>query len=153
MKVSNNGQGICNLHGVCFRPFGQMFNKYQDVSVSFWCYWQGSNYVYSPSLEDVSGWGNRLQRGLIVLLSLILLAGVTLLDDVSDLCSEVGPMLILFSNLVFCICLSLMGFLMFLSDEIFLLLDGHENFFESAVPRYTLSLAHWVIWKRTSILL
>ena len=153
MQVSNNGQGICNLHGVCFGPFGQMFNKYQDVSVSFWCYWQGSNYVYSPSLEDVSGWGNRLQRGLIVLLSLILLADVTLLDDVSDLCSEIGPMLIIFSNLVFCICLSLVGFLVFLLDEIFLLLDGLGNSFEGAVPRYTLPLVHWVMRERTSTLL
>ena len=83
-----------------------------------------------------------MQRGLIVLLSLILLAGVTLLDDVSDLCSEVGPMLIIFSNLVFCICLSLVDFLMFFLDEVFLLLDGHGNFFEGAVPRYTLLLVH-----------
>ena len=94
-----------------------------------------------------------MQRGLIVLLSLILLTGITLLDNVSDLYSEVEPMLILFLNLVFCICLSLVDFLVFLSDEIFLLLDGHGNFFEGAVPRYTLPLVHWVMWERTSTLL
>jgi hypothetical protein len=48
--------GISYFHGKSFGPFGQMFNKYQNVFVSSWYYWQGSNYVYSPSLEDVSRW-------------------------------------------------------------------------------------------------